>query len=65
MLQSGLLLAATVLLNGLEASLPKRLRKYILDAIDEIYFSSSVVTPLIEYKPSLRCEVILIYSFDN
>ncbi len=65
MLQSRLLLAATVLLDGLESSLPKRLRKYILDAIDEIDFSSSVVTPLIEYKPPLRCVVILINSFDN
>lgn len=56
--------AAAVLLDGLEAGLPKRLRKYILNAVDEVDFSSGVITPLIEYKSLLRSVVIIIDSFD-
>jgi len=54
-----------VLFNGLKTCLPERLGKDILDTVDEVDFSSRVITPLVKDKSPLRCIMIFIDPLDD
>jgi hypothetical protein len=65
LLQTGELLASTVLFYGFQTCFPERLRKDVFDTVDKVNFSSSMFTPLVKDKPPLRCIMIFIDPLNN